>query len=78
MLQEFCQMWTELLEELVNYILDQPTVQSAHSLNHLNLDICDDVPAGCDPQPLDQVSMLCIAVSYKQNTAVKVLSPQHS
>ena len=51
-------MWTELLEELVYGILDQPTIQSVHSLYHWNLVVCEDVPAGCDPQPLEQVSVL--------------------
>ena len=51
-------MWTELLGELVYHIRGLPTVQSVHSLNHLNLDIGEDVPAGCDPQPLEQVSVL--------------------
>ena len=57
MLQEFNQMWTELQEKLVYGILDHPTVQSVDSLYHWNLVVCEDVPAGGDPQPLEPVSV---------------------
>ena len=57
MLRTFQEMWAELLEELVYGILDHPTIESVHSLNHWNLVVCEDVPARCDPQkPLELVS----------------------
>ena len=57
MLQIFHQMWAELLEGLVYGILDHPTIESFHSLNHWNVVVCEDAPAGCAPQkPLELVS----------------------
>ena len=50
MLQTFHEMWAELLEELVYGILDQPTTESVHSLNHWSLVGCEDVPVETDPQ----------------------------
>ena len=52
MLQTFHEMWAELLEELVYRILDHPTIESVHSLNHWNsnLVVYEEIPAGCDPQ----------------------------
>ena len=47
MLQTFHEMWAELLEELVYGILDQPAIDSDLSFN---LVVCEDIPAGCDPQ----------------------------
>ena len=57
MLQTFHEMWAELLEELVYGILDHPTIESVHSLNHWNLVVCEDIAVKSDPQkPLELVS----------------------
>ena len=61
MLQTFHEMWTELLEELV-YVLDYPTTESVHSLDHWNLVVCEDVPARCDPQRTLELVRLCQTV----------------
>ena len=62
MLQTFHEMWAELLEELEHGILDHPTTESVHSLNHWNLVVCEDVPARCDPQRTLELVRLCQTV----------------
>ena len=55
MLQTFHEMWTELLEELVYGILDNPKLENVHSVNHWNLVVSE----GCDSlKPLELVSIL--------------------
>ena len=67
MLQTFDQMWDEFLKELVYGILNHPTIESVYSVNHWNLVVCEDVPAGCDPQGL--VSLR----SYQIKTIIKLV-----
>ena len=59
MVQTFDEMWAELLEELVYRILDHPTIESVHSLDHWNLVVCEDVPTRCDPQRTLELVRLC-------------------
>ena len=61
MLQEFQEMWTKLLEELVYCILDQPTVQSVHSLYHWNLVVCEDIPAGFNSQESSKIVTVSVS-----------------
>ena len=59
MVQTFHEMWAELLVELVYGILDHPTTESVHSLDHWNLVVCEDVPARRDPQSTLELVRLC-------------------
>ena len=55
-------MWAELLEELVYGVLDHPTTESIHSLDHWNLVVSEDVPARCDHQRTLELVSLCQTV----------------
>ena len=60
MLQTFHEMWVELLEELVYAILDHPTIESVHCVDHWNMVVL----AGCDPpKSLEMVSIFSKAIN---------------
>ena len=54
MLQTFHEMWAELLEELMDGILDHPTIESVHSLDHSPAPLSDDESFHSATEELDE------------------------
>ena len=68
-------MWAELLVELVYGVLDHPTIESVHSLNHWNLVVCEDPPVENDPQK--QLELVSPCQNYERELLTTVF-PSHS